>query len=133
LSAPDYRDISGGNHVFVRMAIFASNMSLHSSSGVADQVRGGVVSPDFLPMLSTPALGRVFAPEESRQLVVVLSDRLWKSRFASDRAVLGRAIELSGKPYTVVGVMPPDFEFPAADFQLWVPIETTIEQAGSQF
>ena len=132
LSIPDYRDIRDSNRVFDRMAVYASNMYLLSTSGGADQVRGGVVSPDFLPMLSAPAIGRVFSPRESRDLLVVLSDRLWKSRFASDPAVLGRTLELSGKTYTIVGVMPPDFEFPTADYQLWVPLETTMDAAAAQ-
>lgn len=132
LSIPDYRDIRDANRVFDRMAVYASNMYLLSTPGGADQVRGGVVSADFLPMLSAPALGRVISPRESRDLVVVLSHRLWKSRFGSDPAVLGRSIELTAKTYTIVGVMPPEFEFPTADFQLWVPMETTMDSAASQ-
>src|SRR6185295_1212050 len=132
LSVPDYKDLRDANHVFDRMAIFASNKYTLSAGGETEQLLGGVVSSEFFPLLSAPRLGRVFQPEEMREPLVVLSDRVWRSRFAGDRTVLGRAITLSGKPYTVIGVMPPEFEFPTAEFQLWVPFELSLEGAPQQ-
>jgi putative ABC transport system permease protein len=132
LSVPDYEDVRAANRVFDRMAVFASNKYLLSTAGETDQVLGGVVSADFFPMLSAPALGRAFAPEEVREPLVVLSDSLWRTRFGADRSVLGRSIQLSGKPYTIVGVMPPEFEFPTSRFQLWVPFELSLAGVPQQ-
>ena len=84
-----------------------------------------------------PALGRTFAPDDDRpenKFVVILSDRLWREKFSSDRGVVGRAVALNGQSYAVVGVMPPGFSFPRAEempitmslppqTQLWVPLE----------
>jgi hypothetical protein len=81
-------------------------------------------------------LKRTFSAEEDQPghaLVVVLSHRLWKSRFAGNPGVHGSTIHLSGRAYTVIGVMPPDFTFPnmagmpasidlLKETQLWVPL-----------
>ncbi len=69
-------------------------------------------------------LGRGFLADEERQQVIVLGYRLWKRRFASDPAIIGKAITLSGHPYTVVGVAPPGFHGLdlILDPQYWVPL-----------
>ena len=71
-----------------------------------------------------PQLGRVFTEEEARSgvHVVVLSHAVWANRFASDRNILGKAITLSGEPWTVIGVMPADFSF-FRSHDVWVPLE----------
>ena len=53
---------------------------------------------------------------------MLISDGLWKRRFGADPAILGRTINLSGNPYEVIGVMPPGFQFPAREHQLWIPL-----------
>ncbi|QNI34339.1 ABC transporter permease [Alloacidobacterium dinghuense] len=70
------------------------------------------------------ALGRGFLPSEERQQVIVLGYRVWQRRFASDAAIIGKAIPLSGHPYTVVGVAPPGFHGldSILDPQYWVPL-----------
>ncbi|HUA62685.1 MAG TPA: ABC transporter permease [Verrucomicrobiae bacterium] len=73
------------------------------------------LSQNLLPMLGVqPMLGRVFAPGEDQKGAeheVVLSYKLWQRRFAGDPGVLGTAIHLDGEAYTVIGVMPPEFQF----------------------
>src|SRR5580698_1948569 len=81
-------------------------------------------------------LGRGFLPSEERQQVIVLGYRLWQRRFASDPAIIGQSVTLSGHPYTVVGVAPPGFRGldPILDPQYWVPlgnIETLAPSAGT--
>jgi putative ABC transport system permease protein len=132
LSVPDYRDFTRSSRSFDDTAIWASNLYNFTRGAESDQVLGGVVSNRFFPMLSAPALGRVFLPEDARAPRVVLSDRLWRSHFGADRGVLGRTMDLSGKTYTVIGVMPPDFEFPSADFRLWVPFEHALDTTPQQ-
>jgi putative ABC transport system permease protein len=86
------------------------------------------VTADILPMLGIrPLTGRVFLPEEEepgKEHEVVLSHRLWQRRYAGDPKVVGQSLLLNGEPYTVVGVMPPGFDFPpfwATGTELWVP------------
>ncbi|RKH50876.1 ABC transporter permease [Corallococcus llansteffanensis] len=91
-----------------------------------ERLLGYRVTPDFFGVLGVgPALGRALQPDEGRaerERVVVLSHALWERRFGADPAMVGRSVTLDGEPYTVVGVMPPDFRFPKAA-QLWVPLE----------
>src|SRR5439155_13160767 len=76
-----------------------------------------------------PMLGRTFRPEEDQpghHRVIVLSYSLWQRRFSSDRAVIGRAIDIDRQSYTVIGVMPRDFRFPphlpaAYGIDAWLP------------
>lgn len=132
LSVPDFRDVKESGRAFDRMALFASNQYSLTRRGESDQVLGGVVSPDFFSLLAAPRLGRVFRPEEGRERLVVLSDSLWRSRFGADRGVLGRSIDLGGRPFTVIGVMGSEFEFPTAAFQLWVPLEGSLDEVPAQ-
>ncbi len=90
------------------------------------------LTPDVLPLLGVrPALGRFFLPSEATagtDRVVVLGHGVWTSRFGADPAILGRPITLDGEPYTVVGVMPPSFQFApfwATEAQLWAPLDLT--------
>ncbi len=87
----------------------------------------------------------MFLPEEDqvgRDRVVVLDDALWRRRFGADRGIVGRTITLNGEPYTVVGVLPPDFRFPKfADLfamtiyqgrpEIWKPLALTQEPSDS--
>lgn len=98
-----------------------------TGAGAPMRVTAVGVTANFFPMLRvTPALGRNFLSSEDRKggpAVVILSHRLWQSRFNSDPAIIGRTITLGGKAQTVVGVLPPHFVFPdpAAEPELYVP------------
>ena len=90
-----------------------TSMSL-TKIGTPEQVVGEAVTWNYFAVLGvTPAIGRSFLPEEDRpgrEHVVILSDALWRGRFAADRAILGRPVTLNGERYDVVGVMPPAFQ-----------------------
>ena len=75
------------------------------------------ISSNFFRTLGvSPALGRDFLPEEERDFaVVILTDSLWRSRFAADPAIIGRTIQLNGESHTVIGIMPPDLHLPKGD------------------
>jgi putative ABC transport system permease protein len=94
--------------------------------GLPERIRGAHVTADFFPTIGVqPLLGRNFLAEEDRpgaRRVAVLSHRLWVRRFAADPRVLGRQLQLSGETYTVVGVMPASFRFPAVA-ELWTPFD----------
>jgi putative ABC transport system permease protein len=96
------------------------------TGGEAQQVVGAAVSAQFFSVLDVhPALGRSFTEAEDQpgqSPVVVLSDALWRQRFGADPNVLGKSLTMDGESYTVVGVMPPDFQFLSDKPSVWVPL-----------
>ncbi|MEK6321098.1 MAG: ABC transporter permease [Acidobacteriota bacterium] len=106
-----------------------------TDAGDPERLQGLAVTHTFFPTLGVEAaLGRVFSPEEDqpgRNRVVVLTDGLWKRRFGGDPNLVGNTIRLNGENYTVVGIMPPDFQFGRESGQLldlYSPIAFTPEQ-----
>ncbi len=101
----------------------------HGGTGAPERVAAAAVSPGFFAALGVqPLLGRTFLPgQASGEPVVVLSHRLWERRFGKDRRLIGRTLRLSDRSWTVVGVMPPGFDFPGVD--LWVPDPLAAGQA----
>ena len=96
-----------------------------TGAGEPESIIGYRFSANMLAVLGVqPALGRGFTAEEDTPggpSVVLLSDKLWKRRFSADRGILGRTLTLNGQPYTVIGVMPPEFRHPQMA-ELWTPL-----------
>jgi predicted permease len=92
------------------------------------QIQHPLVSSNFCDVLDTaPALGRCFAPREAggtHGQSAILSDALWRSFFQADAQIIGRTVTFDRHPYTIVGVMPPHFEFPLRprEPQMWSPV-----------
>jgi len=127
----DYMEWRDQNRVFGGIGAFRGQPS--NLTGVGEPLRlvGETISSSLLQVLQVnPALGRVFAPEEEsagHNRVVLLSNRLWRSRFGADNSVLGKSINLDGEFYTVIGVMPAGFDFPnQAD--VWTPLTLHSEE-----
>jgi putative ABC transport system permease protein len=101
-------------------------MGLVAETGEPMKVTGGRVSDNMFQVLGArPALGRVIEPGDARPGApgaAVLSAALWRSRFSADPAVIGRGIQLDGQPYTIVGVMPPEFEIFSRGHDLWTAL-----------
>ena len=91
------------------------NFSL-AGEGEPERIPSARVSASLFHVLGVaPQLGRAFTPDEDqpgRENVVLISDRLWRRRFNADPGVLGRTITLNDRPHTIIGVMPPAFQFP---------------------
>ncbi len=100
-------------------------------AGLPEQIRGVRISPSFFSMLGVrAALGRTFQREEEepgRDQVVILTDGLWKRRFGADAAIVGEKVLIDSRPASVIGVLPADFYFLQADFDIWMPL--TVDQA----
>src|SRR6266540_883257 len=116
VSAADFTDWRDQNQGFEQIAAFHSQ-SLNLTGVGEPEVLGAVrASVNLFALLGVePRRGRVFLPEEDQagaNRVVILSDGLWQRRFGSDPKVIGQTISFNNEPYTVVGVMPPDFQFP---------------------
>jgi len=104
------------NHVFEDVAAYEPGETFTLTGGVEpEHIQAGRATYNFLDVLGVaPRIGRAFKPDEDRPgvpRVVLLSDSLWRRRFSADAAILGRPIALDGEPYTVVGILPPGFEF----------------------
>lgn len=118
VSWADMQDVKRANHSFESLATY--HYALVDLTGDANNppeaLYGLYVSADLFPMLGVkPMLGRNILPEETqigREREMILSYGLWTRRFASDRGVIGRSIEINGHPWVIIGVMPPAFDFP---------------------
>jgi putative ABC transport system permease protein len=97
--------------------------------GDPERYEGAAVSWELFSMLGVaPALGRDFVAADDRpgaEPVALLSDEVWRLRYSADRGVIGRSVLINGRPHTIVGVMPPDFEFPLYQ-KIWVPLEPLV-------
>ena len=106
---------------------FAQSVNL---TGVAepDRLRGGFVTSGFFDVVGVPpAVGRTFdagADPPGGERVAVLTDQAWHVRFGG-RDIVGQAIHLNNAPFTVIGIMPPDFDFPIDEVEVFLPFWTT--------
>jgi putative ABC transport system permease protein len=113
-SLPDFQDWRAGARSFAQMAARYNAAFVLTGEGEPERVIADRVTANFLPTLGVrPLLGRGFLPEEEQMggddRVVMLSYGYWQRRFAGDPHVVGRQIQLSGQPFTVIGVTPEDF------------------------
>ena len=123
VSPGDFTDWHAQVTVLAGLAAYQS-WDFHTLTGGGsepDEVWASPVTPNLFQVLGVNAfLGRTFTPNESQ--AVILSHQYWKSHFASDPRILGKTLALDGKLYQVIGVAPADFEFPAANAQMWTPL-----------
>jgi putative ABC transport system permease protein len=113
VSATDVADFRTQNTSFEEVATFSGWFPIMSGDGTAERVPAIQVGDGYFKVMrGTPILGRVFTPEEQedgKDFVIVLGYGLWQRRFGGDPAIVGKKILLNSRPYTVVGVMGPDF------------------------
>jgi putative ABC transport system permease protein len=128
-TGPDYVDWKAQNKVFDTMgAVFVAGAALTGTSEPI-QIEGFEVTPEILDMLGArPLLGRKFDATETtsgHDDVIILSYSLWQRAFGGQSDTLGRKVTLDGRPYTVAGVMPRDFQFPhiwGNKPEYWIPL-----------
>jgi predicted permease len=136
-SAPNFLDFKEQNKVFANMGTFdATSFTLTGVSNPEHVPAGSVTAGFFRTLEVSPMLGRAFLPQEDvpgHDHVVVLGYGLWQRRFGSDRNIVGRTVLLDEKPYTVVGVLPRNFDFSIPDYygpkELWVPAVLTRDNS----
>ena len=133
VSPGNFLDWQKQSTVFERLAAFNGASYNLVSDTEPERLRGARVSAGLFEMLgAAPAYGRNFLDEEDKEghgNVVILSNALWKRRFASDPNIVGQQITLSASSYTVAGVMPAGFSFPDSETELWAPMAFTAQQA----
>ena len=132
ISPPDFRDLKAASQSFDWTALWASNLYNVSFGGEAVQVRGAIVTPELLPQLTQPALGRFWRADEDEQPLAVISHDFWQSSFSGNPNAIGQTIRLYGKPHTIVGVTPPEFQYPSRDFKIWNTLGAAMADARQQ-
>src|SRR5262245_16449953 len=122
----NFNDWREQSQSFERLIAFAGRSFDLTGEHQPERFGGDVVSAGFFDALGVkPALGRAFLPgedEPGRDQVVVLKHSLWERRFGADPNVVGGTLTLNGKTFTVIGVMPPDFNFPFNGNEMWAPL-----------
>lgn len=141
VTAPDIRNYMRDTESFSHLGGYRQRLFELSGAGEPAAVNATRMSGEVFAALGVPpVLGRTFTQQEDEegQQVAVLSYGMWRSRFHGDAHVLGSKILLYRKPYTVIGVMPRDFEFPlnpgnVNQSELWLPLSLQPEEftAGS--
>jgi predicted permease len=126
VSPADYLDWATLQTAFEAMA--AQTVVTADLTGRGDPVRliVGAVSPPFFDILRVRIMvGRPFRAEEAtvgKHRVVILAHAIWQARFGGDRNIVGTFVTLNGNPAEIVGVLPPDFEFPDSAIEVWAPL-----------
>ena len=136
-SLPDFEDFRRETASFESSAVFASNLYNVGFGADTRQLRGAVVSSDFFRVIGgvVPRAGRTLGPSDATTPVAVLSEPLARRLYPSEAAAkdaLGQTIHLGGRPFTIVGVMPAEFEFPRRQFDFWLPLENELTRAPGQ-
>src|SRR5438874_4765547 len=124
ISYLDFTDWSQQSDLFESTAAYwIGNANLGADGAEPERVpRAGVTSGFFAVLGIQPVLGRTFVPEDDKPGTIsaaIISHGLWKRRFGSDPAIIGKQVQISSRPITVIGVMPSGFEFPEQT-QIWV-------------
>jgi len=137
VSWPNFQDWKDQSHTLEKLtALDTSNYSLARSGGEAERVGGAHVSADFFALVGVqPALGRGFSPESYvKENEVILSYELWQKTFNAAKDVLGQPLRLSGKTFSIVGVLPRGFRLPFFSGGVYVPLNPTPHGSrGSHF
>ena len=141
VSVPNFEAWRARNHSFTAMAgLVPAPLTLTGAN--PERIVGAEVSAGYFGLLGVrPAVGRDFTDDEGKPggpPSVILSDGLWRRRFAADTAILGRTISLDQRPFAVVGIMPAHFDPPRfgwlSEQQLWLPfVETPNNRSWGRF
>jgi predicted permease len=125
-----YLEFQRRTHAFERVTTFDQDQVTLTGAGDAVRLPAAMVTSSFFPVLRvSPAMGRTFVSQEDQPGapgVALLSEELWRSRFASDPNILGKAITVDGIKRSVIGIMPPGFVFPG-DAALWLPLTVSAD------
>ncbi|PTY07657.1 permease [Opitutaceae bacterium EW11] len=134
ISLVDARDIDEARDIFAGLAVSQISPALLTVGQQTDWSYGQITTANFFEILQVkPILGRTFLPEEDRKpggdAVLVISERLWKRRFAADPALVGKVVELNRHPFTIVGVVPARFNGSMTGLacEFWTPITMYYE------
>ena len=125
VSYPNFTDWRNQNQVFANIGVYNRDSYNLTGVGDAERIITGQVSADMFAALRVqPALGRLFTNDEDKPggtPVVLLSYPLWQRRFGGQASILNQQLMLNNKSYTVIGIMPENYQFPSR-VEMWVPV-----------
>ncbi|HEY0101098.1 MAG TPA: ABC transporter permease [Pyrinomonadaceae bacterium] len=140
VSPANFLDVREQQTTFSHVAIYNSNSVNLTEGDKPERLEVAAVSPEMFNALDVrAAVGRTFMKEEEqegRDKVAILTHDFWRRRYASDPAILNRTLMLNGQPYTVVGIMPEDFNFPPNNSDIMLPFVITDklrEERGNHY
>lgn len=123
---PNFVDWQAQNHVFDELGVYRSAVVTMTGSDEAERLSGAHVSSSVFATLGIPpAKGRSFGSaddEANTARVAIISERLWRNRFASRESIVGERVILNSQTYEIVGVMPPGMRFPSRLTDVWLPV-----------
>ena len=115
-----------------RFASYTYRRTVVTGTGDPEQLLVVRATPEFFEVVQTePLAGRVFSATEEQAAVVVLGYSLWQRQFGGRAGAVGQVLRLDSVPYTIIGVLPPSFQFPARDLDAWVPLQPSAEERRS--
>jgi putative ABC transport system permease protein len=135
IAPADAEELSKHNQVFEKLTTYGMRSFSLGAGSEIQPVLGCRVTANFFDVLSvSPAAGRLFSPEEEQpgsDQVAIVSHGFWQRRFAGDPHLPGKTISLNGRVYSIVGIMPKDFDYPVP-VELWVPLALTPEEKADR-
>src|SRR5436190_6279848 len=132
ISFLDFTSWSQQTDLFASTAAYWTGTANFGADGAEPErvPRAGVTTGFFSVLGVQPVLGRTFVRDDDKgwpQTVAIISHGLWKRRFGSDPAIIGKQVQMSSMPLTIIGIMPPGFEYPEQT-QIWVPTAVNLSQ-----
>ena len=131
----NFLDWKEQSHSFEQLAAYQPWNASLTGIGDPERIQACRVSPEFFALLGLkPLAGRTFGQNEAepgRDGVVVVSQSFWRNRLGSARGALGQTVSLDDRVYTVVGVMPNDFDYPLAT-EIWAPLSLSGEEKNQR-
>lgn len=133
---PDYEDRLRYVGALEEQALYNYTPETIDSGGLPARVLGLIATPSLLRVLRvTPVLGRAFVDNEGtpgNDRRVILSDGLWRELYGGDPAAVGKTLRLTGRDFTIVGVLPPEFAFGGLEVRFWVPLALDARQRSDE-
>jgi predicted permease len=133
-SYPKFVAFRDRQQVFSSLALHSSETLVISDGDGAERMSGELASATYFDILGvTPTRGRVYTADEDRiggpNAVVLVSDDLWRNRFAASDSAIGRTLIIGGVKHSIIGVMPPGFGGLSGDAQFWIPVPAARSEA----
>jgi putative ABC transport system permease protein len=134
-SPPNYLDVAARAKSFEAVGSYDNANVTLAGDGEPQTIPGLRMTASMSGVLAiSPQLGRWFSAQEdeSGRAVLLLSNRFWRSRYAADRGILGRSLSLNGRPYTVLGVLPPATGFPSTTTDVYMPMSFSADDRANR-
>jgi putative ABC transport system permease protein len=125
-AAQDYEDIKAAQKSFAMMAGYLNGSTINVTyNNNPQRYTGAYITEDLFKIIGvSPVLGRDFVADDNRigaQKTAILGNKIWRRDFNADPNIVGQSVTINGKAATIIGVMPPGFEFPISE-ELWTPL-----------